>query len=170
MSTSAPRLVVCMGVSGCGKSTLAQALSTRLGWALLEADDFHNEANRAHMASGQPLTEAMREPWLASICSALRARSSHCVLACSALRRAHRARLRALGWQTRFLLLEINPEGARQRLQQRSGHFMPASLVDSQFEALEWPLGEADVSRIDALMPAHELMLQALIELDHAPA
>lgn len=167
---NSPRLVVCMGVSGCGKSTLAQALSTRLGWPMLEADDFHNAANRAHMASGQPLTEAMREPWLASICSALRARGSDCVLACSALRRAHRARLRALGWNTRFLLLEINPDGARQRLQQRSGHFMPASLVDSQFETLEWPLGEADVSRIDALLPLRELLLQALIELDRAPA
>lgn len=159
-----------MGVSGCGKSTLAQALSTRLGWPMLEADDFHSDANRAHMAAGHPLTERMREPWLASICSALRARGSDCVLACSALRRTHRARLRALGWNTRFLLLEINPEGARQRLQQRSGHFMPASLVDSQFETLEWPLGEADVSRIDALLPLRELLLQALIELDRAPA
>lgn len=162
---TAPRLVVCMGVSGCGKSTLAQALATRLGWPMLEADDFHNEANRAHMAAGRPLTEAMREPWLASICSALRARGSDCVLACSALRRAHRARLRALGWNTRFLLLEINPEGARQRLQQRSGHFMPASLVDSQFETLEWPLGEADVSRLDARMAPSELLLQALIDI-----
>lgn len=167
---SSPRLVVCMGVSGCGKSTLAQALSTRLGWPMLEADNFHSDANRARMAAGHPLTEAMREPWLASICSALRARGSDCVLACSALRRTHRARLRALGWNTRFLLLEINPEGARQRLQQRSGHFMPASLVDSQFETLEWPLGEADVSRIDALLPLRELLLQALIELDRAPA
>ena len=77
----------------------------------------------------------------------------------------HRARLRALGWQTRFLLLEINPDGARQRLQQRSGHFMPASLVDSQFETLEWPLGEADVSRLDARMAPRELLLQALIEI-----
>jgi gluconokinase len=162
---TAHRLVVCMGVSGCGKSTLAQALATRLDWPMLEADDFHNEANRSHMAAGRPLTETMREPWLASICSALRARSSHCVLACSALRRAHRARLRALDWNTRFLLLEINPEGARQRLQQRSGHFMPASLVDSQFETLEWPLGEADVSRLDARMAPSELLLQALIDI-----
>jgi gluconokinase len=154
-----------MGVSGCGKSTLARALSIRLGWAMLEADDFHNDANRAHMASGQPLTEAMREPWLASVCSALRARDSDCVLACSALRRAHRARLRALGWRTRFLLLEINPESARERLQQRSGHFMPASLVDSQFETLEWPLGEVDVSRLDARMAPRELLLQALIDI-----
>lgn len=167
---SSPRLVVCMGVSGCGKSTLAQALSTRLGWPMLEADNFHNEKNRSHMAAGRPLTEAMREPWLASICSALRARGSDCVLACSALRRAHRARLRALGWQTRFLLLEINPDGARQRLQQRSGHFMPASLVDSQFETLEWPLGEPDVSRLDAQLPLRELVLQSLIELDREPA
>lgn len=154
-----------MGVSGCGKSTLAQALATRLGWPMLEADDFHNETNRSHMAAGRPLTEAMREPWLASICSALRARGNDCVLACSALRRAHRERLRALGWNTRFLLLEINPEGARQRLQQRSGHFMPASLVDSQFETLEWPLGEADVSRLDARMAPRELLLQALIDI-----
>lgn len=167
---STPRLVVCMGVSGCGKSTLAHALSTRLDWPLLEADNFHSDANRAHMAAGHPLTEAMRDPWLASICSALRARNTDCVLACSALRRSHRARLRALGWNTRFLLLEISPDGARQRLGRRSGHFMPASLIDSQFETLEWPLGEADVSRLDAQLALRELVLLSLIEMDRCPA
>jgi carbohydrate kinase (thermoresistant glucokinase family) len=167
---SPPRLLVCMGVSGCGKSTLASALSARLDWPLLEGDDYHSDANRAHMAAAQPLSEAMREPWLASICSALRARSTDCVLACSALRRSHRARLRALGWRTRFLLLEISPDAARQRLEQRSGHFMPASLVDSQLETLEWPLGEADVSRLDAQLPLRELVLLSLIETDRLPA
>ncbi len=163
---SGPRLLVCMGVSGCGKSTLAQALAARLDWPLLEADDFHNAANRAHMASGQPLTEAMREPWLASICSALRARSTDCVLACSALRRAHRERLRALSWETRFLLLEIDRDSAARRVEQRRGHFMPPNLIDSQFDTLEWPLGEADVSRLDAQLPLRELVLLSLIELD----
>lgn len=163
---SAPRLLVCMGVSGCGKSTLAQALAARLDWPLLEADDFHNAANRAHMASGLPLTEAMREPWLASICSALRARSTDCVLACSALRRVHRERLRGLGWNTRFLLLEIDRDSAARRVEQRRGHFMPSNLIDSQFDTLEWPLGEADVSRLDAQLPLRELVLLSLIALD----
>ena len=163
---SGPWLVVCMGVSGCGKSSLAQALAARLGWPMLEADDFHNTANRAHMASGRPLTEAMREPWLASIGSALRARASDCVLACSALRRSHRQRLRGLGWRTRFLLLEIDRESAFHRLTQRHDHFMPASLIDSQFDTLEWPLGEADVARLDARCSPQELLLQALLEIE----
>lgn len=167
---SAPRLVVCMGVSGSGKSTLARALADRLGTDMIEADDFHSDASRARMAAGLALTEAMRDPWLASICSALRARASDCVLACSALRRSHRERLRALGWDTRFLLLEIGPEAARARLRARSQHFMPASLVDSQFDTLEWPLGETDVVRLDALLTPAELLLSALIALEGAPS
>jgi gluconokinase len=159
-----------MGVSGCGKSTLAQSLASRLGWPQLEADEFHSEANRAHMAAGKPLSEPMRDPWLASICSALRARSANCVLACSALRRSHRDRLRGLGWDTRFLLLEIGREVAHKRLLARSAHFMPASLVDSQFETLEWPLGEADVVRLDAQLPSDELVLSALISLEGGTA
>ncbi|MBE5314796.1 MAG: AAA family ATPase [Xanthomonadales bacterium] len=165
---SSPKLVVCMGVSGSGKSTLARALSACLNWPMLEGDDFHSDLNRNHMASGKPLTEEMREPWLASICSGLRARNSDCVLACSALRRSHRDRLRSVGWNTRFLLLELSPDNARARHERRRGHFMPSSLVDSQFEALEWPLGEHDVSRLDARLPVRELVTLALIEMDQA--
>lgn len=165
MQVTPPRLLICMGVSGCGKSTLASGLSARLGWPMLEADDFHNDANRALMASGAPLTEAMHAPWLASICSALRARNTDCVLACSGLRRGHRDRLRALGWATRFLLLEISPEGSRQRLLHDRDRTRVRG-IERQFETFEWPLGETDVNRLDARLPIKELLLQALIDLD----
>ena len=98
MSTSplsTPVLVISMGVSGCGKSTLAKHLAKKFGLAFLEADDFHSDENKAHMASGKPLTDAMREPWIASMCDNLRdhrERGESCVLAYSGLRRAHRAR------------------------------------------------------------------------------
>lgn len=146
-----PRLVVCMGVSGCGKSTVARAVADAFGLSMLEGDDFHPAENRARMASGQPLDDAMREPWIDGIVEALRAGAAaggDCVLACSALRRAHRQRLREAGYETRFLWLDGAPELLTAWIEAREGHFMPSSLLDSQFAALEPPAGEADVERI----------------------
>ena len=145
------RLIVCMGVSGCGKSTLARAIAETFGLRFLEADDFHGAENRAWMASGRPLTDAMREPWIDRIVAALGAEAAQghdCVLACSALRRAHRERLRTAGLATRFLFLDGDRELLSAWLRDRDGHFMPPELLDSQFQTLEPPVGEADVTRI----------------------
>ena len=145
------RLIVCMGVSGCGKSTLARAIAETFGLEFLEGDDFHGPENRAWMAAGRPLTDAMREPWIGRIVAELTAgagRGRDSVLACSALRGAHRERLRTAGPATRFLFLDGDRELLAAGLQARDGHFMPASLLNSQFDALERPDGEADVTRI----------------------
>lgn len=161
-----PQLVICMGVSGSGKSTLAAALAARLGWPMLEADDFHSAANRAHMAAGRPLDDSQREPWIASICLALHTRRGNCVLAYSGLRAQHRQRFRELGYRCTFLLLELGRDSLRQRLLQRRGHYMPATLLDSQFDALQLPVNEADVVRLDGNLAPDELLLRALVEIE----
>ncbi len=150
-NTRQARLIVCMGVSGCGKSTLARAIADAFGLAFLEGDDFHGPENRAWMAAGRPLSDAMRAPWIERIVAALGAeaeRGRDCVLACSALRRAHRERLRSAGLATRFLFLDGDRELLAAWMRARDGHFMPASLLDSQFDTLDRPENEPDVTRI----------------------
>lgn len=140
-----------MGVSGCGKTTVAQAIGHETGLHFFEADDFHSKKNKAYMAAGKALDDAMREPWIANLCDTLRKeseRGTSCVLACSALRRAHRQRFRETGFQTLFLFLDGNRDRIAKWIQQRDGHFMPVDLLDSQFETLESPLGEKNVKRI----------------------
>lgn len=146
-----PVLIVCMGVSSCGKSTVGQAIAAELGLTFFEADEFHSPENQQRMASGLPLTDAMRAPWIADICKALRSESSqgrHVVLACSALRRAHRLQLRENGFTSHFLFLDGSRELISGWIRDRKNHFMPPDLLDSQFAALESPLGEDDVTRI----------------------
>lgn len=159
-----PVLVVVMGVSGCGKSTLAAGLAAAFGFRLLEADDFHPPANKARMARGEPLTDAMREPWIAAMCDALRERrrrGESCVLAYSGLRRAHRQRFRELGYPTLFIHLAGDRELIRSRMRTRIGHFAPASLLDSQLEALETPTGEPDIIVVDVAQSIDRTQRQA---------
>jgi gluconokinase len=141
--TAANRHVVVMGVSGCGKSTVAEGLAAALGWPLAEADRFHPLANIAAMRSGRPLTDEDRRPWLADLAAWITAqevggRSS--VMACSALRRAHRDVLRSGASDVVFVHLDGPAEVIASRVAARAGHFMPASLLDSQVATLE-PLG-----------------------------
>ena len=155
MSNSAshnPVLVISMGVSGCGKTTLAKQLAKEFGLVFLEADDFHSTENKAHMASGNPLTDAMREPWIASMCSALqehRKNGKSCVLAYSGLRRAHRQRFRELGYPTLFVHLAGPQEIIRRRMEGRANHFMPPGLLNSQYAALEPAVDEPDIKEVD---------------------
>lgn len=161
---SQPVLIICMGVSGCGKTTLARNLAWDFGFEFLEADDFHSAENKSHMASGKPLTDAMREPWITAMCDALRqhqAGGKSCVLAYSGLRRAHRARFRQLGYPTLFLHLAGIQDIIRQRLEIRSDHFMPTGLLDSQYAALEAALDEPDIKIIDVGLSIGEIHRQA---------
>lgn len=161
---SQPVLIICMGVSGCGKTTLARNLAWDFGFTFLEADDFHSAENKAHMASGHPLTDAMREPWIASMCDSLRQhreQGESCILAYSGLRRAHRARFRELGYPTLFLHLAGLKDIIHQRMALRADHFMPAGLLDSQYVALESPLEEPDIIAIDVGLSIGEIHRQA---------
>jgi gluconokinase len=161
-----PVLIICMGVSGCGKTTLARNLAWDFGFTFLEADDFHSAENKAHMGSGNPLTDAMREPWIIAMCDSLRehqTRGESCVLAYSGLRRAHRARFRQLGFPTLFLHLAGIQDIIRQRLEFRPNHFMPSGLLDSQYAALEQALEEPDIVTIDVGLSVGEIHRQASV-------
>jgi gluconokinase len=137
--------IVVMGVSGAGKTTVGKRLAEALGARFIDGDDLHSDAARAKMAAGHALTDDDRWPWLDRIGAAL-AQGSRTVVACSALRRAYRDRLRAAaGPSLRFVYLDADRETMRARVAGRIGHYMPASLVDSQFAALEPPEREADV-------------------------
>lgn len=131
-----------MGVAGSGKSTLAAALAHRLGWPFQEGDDLHPPANIAKMAAGRPLDDADRSPWLTAVRAWMDARAAagdDGVVTCSALRRAYRRRLLDGRPEARLLFIDGDPGLIATRLSGRSGHFMPASLLDSQFATLEPP-------------------------------
>lgn len=131
-----------MGVSGCGKSSVGEELALRLGARYIDGDDLHPEANRAKMAAGVPLTDDDRWPWLDRVTHELAAGlagGGGVVVACSALRRAYRDRLRAAGPGLRFVFLEVDQATVLARLQGRKDHYFPASLVASQFATLEAP-------------------------------
>ena len=129
--------IVVAGVSGCGKSTVANQLSKKLGWTFLEADDFHDEASKAKMASGQALNDQDRAPWLARLNVEMQNRAP-VVLACSALKAAYRVRL-SENLAIKFIWLDLDRELAIERVGGRKGHFMPTELVDSQFATAEIP-------------------------------
>jgi gluconokinase len=149
--------LVVMGVSGCGKSHVGAAVAARLGWPLVEGDSFHADANLERMRQGIPLTDADRAGWLTRLAAELRDRPGGAVLTCSALKAAYRDRLRAAVPELRFAWLDLDPASAQARVGQRPAHFFPAGLVTTQFEALEPPLGEPGVLRLDALLPPAEL-------------
>jgi carbohydrate kinase (thermoresistant glucokinase family) len=150
-----PSAIIVMGVSGSGKSTIAATLAIRLGWTYQDGDWFHPAVNIEKMHSGQPLTDEDRWPWLEAISAcieATRQTGGHCVIACSALKRAYRDFL--VGNQNDVRVVYLKGERAliARRMALRNGHFMPPSLLDSQFAALEEPAEEehAIVVSVDA--------------------
>ena len=151
-----PSLVV-MGVAGCGKSSLGQLCAQALGLPLLEGDDFHSAGNVAKMRSGTPLSDDDRAAWLDALAAELQAHPQGVVLTCSALKRRYRDRLRAAAPGLRFVVLDLTPEQARQRVAARPAHLFPVSLVASQFAALEDPRHEPGVLHLDATQSLNDL-------------
>jgi gluconokinase len=134
-------VIVVMGVTGVGKTTVGRLVALDLGWAFLDADDFHSAANVTKMRSGTPLTDADREPWLAALRAEIDGRLQRgepAVLACSALKQSYRDRLNA-SEAVSFVHLRGDPALIRERLMARSGHYMDPGLLASQFAALEEP-------------------------------
>jgi gluconokinase len=135
-------IVILMGVSGAGKTTIGQILSEKLGWPLLDADQFHCAASIDKMRNGIPLEDADRWPWLDRMNAALRqseARDESVLLACSALKQAYRDRIATGIAEVRWIYLKGRFELIRERLEARKGHYMKAGLLESQFAALEEP-------------------------------
>jgi len=164
-----PKVAIVMGVSGSGKTTLAQAVAAEWQATFLDADDFHSARAKARMASGQPLTDRMRAPWVARIAADLGRRvdaGERVALAFSGLRRRHRDRLRATGLPLRFLFLQGDAPLIAARMSARRDHYMPVSLLDSQFATLEPPLGEDDVVAIPVGLSTAEQLRLALAALD----
>ncbi|MEO6791294.1 MAG: gluconokinase [Ornithinibacter sp.] len=139
------RHVIVMGVSGCGKSTIAVGIAEAMSLPFAEADRFHPEANVAKMAAGVPLTDEDRWPWLSDLSAWMASQADlgqSTVMACSALRRPYRDLLRSGPPSVDFVHLAGPMEVVEERMRAREGHFMPTSLLRSQFDTLE-PL-EAD--------------------------
>jgi len=145
--------VVVMGVSGSGKTTVAERLAEQLGWQFVEGDKLHPPANVEKMRQGIPLTDADRAPWLDRIGQELRswaAAGRSGVLTCSALKRAYRDRIRSARPDVRIVYLKGSEALINSRVAARHHEYMPASLLHSQFDALEEPTGEEKVVTVDA--------------------
>ena len=139
-----------MGVSGCGKSTIAKTIAEQLNAHFKDGDELHPEANIKKMESGNPLTDIDREPWLHEVANYAREHSAlHgvCVIACSALKRRYREILNEAG-NVAYVFLDGSYELIASRMNARIGHFMPETLLRSQFNALEDPRSEDNVVAI----------------------
>lgn len=157
-----------MGVSGAGKTLVGRAVAATLGWTFLDADDFHSPSNIAKMRGGTPLEPSDRIGWLQAMRAALaevQHAGGNAVLACSALRRQFRESLRE-GLDLRFVYLKADRELIRERVSNRTEHFMPASLVDSQFETLEEP---DDAIVVDA-SKSPEAIVREIVEAAGRPS
>jgi len=162
MPNNPPRAAILMGVAGSGKTAVGKAVATRLNWLFLDADDFHPAANIEKMKHGIPLNDQDRIPWLQALRDKQRrllAEGRSVILACSALKESYRQLLSDDVAGIRFVLLDVDQETIRQRLQHRSAHFFPKELMDSQFAALEKP---KDAIIIDARKPLNEVIDRVL--------
>ena len=163
-------LHVVMGVSGCGKSSVASALATATGGLFIEGDDFHSPANKAKMSAGIPLNDGDRAEWLDRLnreLSGFQDSGKEVFLSCSALRESYRKRLGEGLPPLHFIYLKGSRECIAKRLAQRTGHFMPPSLLESQFATLEEPK-DALVVPID--QPLEGIVAEILSALRRTPA
>jgi carbohydrate kinase (thermoresistant glucokinase family) len=157
-----------MGVSGCGKSTVGAALAQALGLAFIEGDSLHPPRNVALMAAGTPLTDDDRAGWLATIADRLaraQAGGAGLVLSCSALKRSYRDGLRARCPGLRLVYLHGTAAQLQARLQWRSGHYMPPSLLASQLATLEPPDIDERALSFDIALPARQIAAAAVAQL-----
>lgn len=150
-------IVIVMGVAGVGKTTVGTLLANRLGWKFADADAYHSPENIRKMASGIPLTDADREPWLRVLHQTIQswiAKHQDVVLACSALKQSYREQL-SVGPAVRFVYLSGSFPLIEERIRQRTSHYMRKEMLESQFESLEEPIG---VPKIDVSGTPQEIV------------
>jgi gluconokinase len=165
-------IVVVMGVSGAGKTTVGRLVAAALNARFIEGDAFHPPANVDKMRRGQPLDDADRAPWLAALGELLRSyavRGMTAVLACSALKRAYRDALRTGAPDARFVFLKGEEAQIAERLKARAGHYMPATLLASQFAALEEPAADERAIVVDIADPPSAIARHAVEALGVDP-
>jgi gluconokinase len=171
--TPSAQVLVLMGVSGSGKTTVGAHLAGRLGWRSAEADDFHPPGNIAKMRSGMPLDDADRLPWLEAIAAQIdrwRTEGTRGIITCSALKRRYRDIIVGDRPEVRLVFLKGARELVADRLAARLGHFMPPTLLESQFAALEEPTPDERPVVVPIHEPPHKLAERIIAELDLDPA
>ena len=159
--------LIFMGVSGSGKSTIAAEVAKHLGWPMIEGDDLHPPANIAKMSQGIPLNDDDRKPWLEAIAARIdswRQSGTRGIVTCSSLKHAYRDILRSGHADVRFVYLEGSYELLLDRMQHRQRHFMPASLLKSQFDTLE-PPGPEEAIAVSINQPEEAIVDDVLAQL-----
>jgi len=152
-------IVVVCGVAGVGKTTIGRLLAQELAWEFYDADDFHPAANIEKMKAGIPLTDEDRRPWLdrlGQLVERCLAAHENAVVACSALKRAYRKRLR-VNEEVQIVFLRASRARVAEHLQRRRGHFMPAALLGSQFTDLEEPQPDEHALTVDVEGSPHDV-------------
>jgi len=164
-AAGSPSVLVVMGVSGCGKSTTAAAIAESLGWPMLEGDSLHPAANILKMSAGTPLNDEDRDPWLREIGRHVEdwtARGGTGVVTCSSLKRRYRDTIARGSDKVCFVYIQGLQSEIAPRLNRRTGHFMPSTMLDSQFAALEEPAENEIVLYVDVTATCDEIVAAAL--------
>lgn len=164
-----PRVILLMGVAGCGKTTIGQRLAKRLGWRFRDADSFHPQSNIDKMKSGTPLTDEDRVPWLDAIAAWI----DECVrtnqpgvVTCSALKRVYRSRIIGERTNVRLVYLKGSKQLIADRMSRRKNHFMPTSLLDSQFATLEEPRMTEKPIVMSVALPPNRIVERIISQCD----
>ncbi|MBA8908254.1 gluconokinase [Aminobacter sp. P9b] len=156
-----------MGVAGCGKSAVGSALASRIGATYLDGDDLHPPANIAKMSRGEPLADDDRWPWLTLVGQKLADPDGIIILGCSALKRRYRDHIRQeASAPVAFVHLAGSRELITSRMAARAGHFMPTSLIDSQFAALEPPAADENAITVDIDKPLEAIVAAIAARLE----
>ncbi len=163
--------IIVMGVSGSGKSTVGEKLAEALNLPFLEGDSLHPKSNVDKMASGIPLQDEDRWPWLDKIGERMAVAEQGLIVSCSSLKKSYRDRLRAaVGGQLAFVFLDGSFEVLHEHMGHRTGHFMPVTMLESQLATLESPVGEPLVFRADVVDPIKKIVAESLEWLRSAKA
>lgn len=155
-----------MGVTGCGKTTVGTALAQKMGVTFIDSDGLHSDSNKRKMASGTPLNDSDRAPWLRAVSETLLNHES-IVVACSALKKSYRDMILAEAPTSTFIHLSGSKELISDRLRERSHHFMPIELLDSQFQTLENLHQTENGTTIDISKPIDEIVMEIIAWIEN---